>query len=618
MAVYYFRNTGDVNWGTATNWSLTDGGGATGAVPTATDDAIFTNNSGNCTVNASGRVCLTLNFSTYTNTITMTNQIAVSGNVTLGAGMGIAGAGRLVLLATATLTSNGKIWPNELATGGSSIITFTLADDWVVSGALNLTNSSTTGAAQKNTFNGFTLSFGGSLTVFTNGNRDVGGTTKFIMNGTGNWTNGTSSSVRNSLDINTTGTFTFASAQINYSTGTLTYIAGTVITTGNNFVMQTSATLDTSGMTLNQVTAATGTHTLISDLNTNVLSIGAATFNGANINLKGNISITNNTGSAGTSTLIFNGTGNQTWSGGSFLRMKTTIDKPSGTLFLTGTIQFNGNTLTYISGEVIQTGVLSISNAATTLDTNSLVFNTVNILNNIAVTLLSDLNIAGALGLNGIVTINGAGRKVNIGGSFSNSNTGATPQGGTADIVMVGTGIIASAGIPFSFNLEINTDGVVSISGTVRFRDDTFKLTKGTLSATSTGVLLLTANCTLLGMHKASLPTISVTAGITVTMNEFFSGTPTKSVNVSSATANSTYTIAFQDGFEKITKFVNVSDCTLLRPLQLLMLTNNSLVRCTGIRMNNQSPNGVAKNNPSVNQSMSYSANLLTSDPAIN
>jgi hypothetical protein len=281
-------------------------------------------------------------------------------------------------------------------------------------------------------------------------------------------------------------------------------------------------------------------------------------------------------------------------------------------------MNYRTGTLTYVSGTVITIGSLLFIIAATTLDTNSLVFNNVQTNNNIAITLLSDLNIGGALTTTGITTINGAGYKVNIGGSLVATNTGGTPQGGTADIVMVGTGTISSAGIPFSFNLEINTDGVVRISGTVRFRDDTFKLTKGTLSATSTGVLLLLANCTLLGMHKASLPTISVTAGITVTMNEFFSGTPTKSVNVSSATANSTYTIAFQDGFEKITKFVNVSDCTLLRPLQLLMLTNNSLVRCTGIRMNNQSPNGVAKNNPSVNQSMSYSANLLTSDPAIN
>jgi hypothetical protein len=612
MAVYYFRNTGDVNWGTATNWSLTDGGGATGAVPTATDDARFTANSGNCTTNASARVCLTLVCTGYTNTLTLTFNLSVGGSITLSNTMTIAGVSTLFIGTTGTITSNTCVIP-RLTIGTSAAITVTCADDINV-GNLNINGTSLTQTINSNSINvSGNLTLGISTQIVT-----VVGTTTINLVGTGTYSQAnTSGNLRNNLNINTAGTITF-NTNLAYQTGILTYISGTVVTTGFALNLTGNSSLDTSGMTWNQVTAATGTHTLISDLNTNALSIGAATFNGANINLKGNISITNNTGSAGTSTLIFNGTGNQTWSGGSFLRMKTTIDKPSGTLFLTGTIQFNGNTLTYISGEVIQTGVLSISSAATTLDTNSLVFNTVNILNNIAVTLLSDLNIAGALGLNGIVTINGAGRKVNIGGSFSNSNTGATPQGGTADIVMVGTGIIASAGIPFSFNLEINTDGVVSISGTVRFRDDTFKLTKGTLSATSTGVLLLTANCTLLGMHKASLPTISVTAGITVTMNEFFSGTPTKSVNVSSATANSTYTIAFQDGFEKITKFVNVSDCTLLRPLQLLMLTNNTLVRCTGIRMNNQSPNGVAKNMPSVNSQMAYSAGLLTSDPAIN
>ena len=57
MPTYFFRNTGDTNWGTATNWSLTDGGGATGQVPLATDIARFSNNSGNCTVNGSNRVC---------------------------------------------------------------------------------------------------------------------------------------------------------------------------------------------------------------------------------------------------------------------------------------------------------------------------------------------------------------------------------------------------------------------------------------------------------------------------------------------------------------------------------------------------------------------------------
>jgi hypothetical protein len=505
MATYYFRNTGDVNWGTATNWSLTDGGGATGAVPTATDNAIFTNNSGNCTVNASARVCLTLNFSTYTNTITMTNQISVSGNVTLGAGMGIAGAGRLVLLATATLTSNGKIWPNELATGGSSVITFTLADDWVVSGALNLTNSGTTGSTQKNTFNGFTLSFGGSLTVFTNGNRDVGGTTKFIMNGTGNWINGTGSSVRNNLDINTTGTFTFASAQINYSTGTLTYIAGTVITTGNNFVMETSATLDTSGMTFTNVTLSS-----------------------------------------------------------------------------------NSNPILTLSSDLYCSN-FTISGAASTTQT----------INN---------------------------NKVFIVGSLTNGRASATATNtGTTEFHMIGTGIqqfIQSVGQTSTFNctIVINKPSGTLIIGdnglNFRYGTRTIQYLQGTIDV-RTPMLLISA-CTLLNFNKVFISSIRIAVGVTVTMNEFFSGKATQNVNVSSATAGSTYTIAFQDGFEKIAKFVDVSDCVISRPLQLLMLTNNSLVRCTGVRMNNQSPNGVPKNMPSVQNGMTFPAFSLTSDPAIN
>ena len=60
MATYYFRNTGNTAWNTASNWSLTDGGGPTGVVPTATDDAYFTSNSGSCVVAGTVGVCTNL------------------------------------------------------------------------------------------------------------------------------------------------------------------------------------------------------------------------------------------------------------------------------------------------------------------------------------------------------------------------------------------------------------------------------------------------------------------------------------------------------------------------------------------------------------------------------
>jgi len=135
MATYYFRNTGSQSWGTAANWSLTSGGGATGAVPTVTDAAILDVYSGSCTMNVSG-VCSSINFSTYANTLTMTNGLAVSGNITLDSGMTITGAGALTINSTSTVTSNGKIWPNNVTTGNLAVITF--ADTLIIGGTLTL------------------------------------------------------------------------------------------------------------------------------------------------------------------------------------------------------------------------------------------------------------------------------------------------------------------------------------------------------------------------------------------------------------------------------------------------------------------------------------------------
>ncbi len=126
MANRYFLNIG-ANWGDTANWSDTSGGTGGFSVPTNADDVFFDANSGNCTVNASNRVCKTLNFTGYTNTITMTFGITVSGSVTLVAAMTIAGASGLTINATGTFTSNGKTWPNALTFSATN--TLTLADD---------------------------------------------------------------------------------------------------------------------------------------------------------------------------------------------------------------------------------------------------------------------------------------------------------------------------------------------------------------------------------------------------------------------------------------------------------------------------------------------------------
>jgi len=78
---------------------------------------------------------------------------------------------------------------------------------------------------------------------------------------------------------------------------------------------------------------------------------------------------------------------------------------------------------------------------------------------------------------------------------------------------------------------------------------------------------------------------------------------------------NSNYTITFQNGFEKIAKFVDISNCTLSKPLQLLVITNSKRnSKNIGIRYINQSPNGIAKGEPSVNLT-TFGAGGLLPDP---
>ena len=74
-----------------------------GVVPTSADAVVATATSGQLTVNVSS-AALSINFTNYVNTLTMNNNLTVSGSVTLVAAMNISGTGVLYVIATATLT----------------------------------------------------------------------------------------------------------------------------------------------------------------------------------------------------------------------------------------------------------------------------------------------------------------------------------------------------------------------------------------------------------------------------------------------------------------------------------------------------------------------------------
>lgn len=249
MASYFFRNTGNSNWGTASNWSLTDGGGATGAVPTAADDAFFSNNSGPCVTNTTNRVCKTIDFTKgtgYTNTFTMTNILTVSGNVTLNAAMTIAGTAVLVINAAATITSNGKTWPTGIQLNAA--VTITLSGNLTVTG---LTNWNVV-----NTVNGNTWFMNGGFTC----GAAVNGTTTIQIQG-GTWTGGT---ISNNININ--GNITMSTTSVTYNTGTLQYLSGTVTFTTHTLVVGANATLTTNGINWYNIQISAGAWSLGSAL----------------------------------------------------------------------------------------------------------------------------------------------------------------------------------------------------------------------------------------------------------------------------------------------------------------------------------------------------------------
>lgn len=97
MASYYFRNTGSKAWNVGTNWSLTDGGGATGSIPTTTDNAYFSDLSGDCDLNV---LSFTLNLD-----FTKGNGYNKSFTVLSGADMRIQPGGSITLSSNMTLTS---------------------------------------------------------------------------------------------------------------------------------------------------------------------------------------------------------------------------------------------------------------------------------------------------------------------------------------------------------------------------------------------------------------------------------------------------------------------------------------------------------------------------------
>jgi hypothetical protein len=290
-----------------------------------------------------------------------------------------------------------------------------------------------------------------------------------------------------------------------------------------------------------------------------------------------------------------------------------------GDCTVSGNVAFNNNTMTWVSGAITTAGSrLYIQAARTTLNTSGMTWNQVRFSGvGITHTLTSDLNVNTLLLGNSTnqTTINGSTINVTNGITVLGISGGLTK--GTTNIKITG-GFITSSGMTLRSPLEIAGDVTIVSGNTLRYNTGTLTYTSGKVTTTGSTLLIELAT-TLINMDKIAWNIVNVTAGVTLTMNKFFSGSPKQKTTMQSVTSGTAYTITFQDTFEKTAKFVKVSDCSLTRKGQLLMLTPNSdKGGNSGIRYINQSPNGIAKNSPSVVDPITYPSFGLVADPCFN
>ena len=515
MATLYFRSTG-TNWGTAGDWSTTPSPAYVGgAVPTTADDVIFEAASANCIVNASNRVCKTINFTNYTNTITMSFNITVSGAITFGASMLVhaSGLGAMICTTTSTITTNGFVWPNAFNFGVSGISqTYTLADNMSVNGLVTCV-----GTTALTINSAFTLTCNGGLVCTTT----TSGTATIELKG-GNWSGG----CNNTLNLNSTGTITL-NGNISRGSGTLTWVAGTINNSGSHSLSYGGGSINVGNNIIwNNITIGYGPLTLVNDLYCvgNLVTSNGCVLNGPafKIYCTGiNTTLMTTLSCTGTATVVLNGAGgNGNWLGGSnYWGISTIINCGANTLTIaTGRIFGFNLVFTYTSGIVVCSGSANLNGG--TYSTTGMSFNNVSFgttgVSTVAVTLGNNMDIAGNLTVTStaILTINN--NQINLSGSFINNMTNIS-SGGTTIINMVGTGNIQTTGTglgvwtnPITINSPSGTitwsgtnnynGNLIYTAGTIVSTGSVLNRTSGTMTINNSGFNLGTLN--LLGFTQ--------------------------------------------------------------------------------------------------------------------
>jgi hypothetical protein len=246
------------NWSATsnTNWSATSGGSNNATVPGASDDATLNGlgaaGNGASVVSANITV-LSLTFAAgYTNTVTINTAVVltIAGSFTdvTNHSWTVSGTGSMTISAASTITSGGKTFPGPVSFSGSN--TKTLVGNWTISGTLTAATSTTT----INKTASEVLSCAGLTVTGT-----VAGSISITLTG-GTWGGSGSNNIAGT--INFAGTSTFSATGSYIGGGTISYTSGTITTTASTLTLGASCTLNTNGMSWNNITLSNTTLTI--------------------------------------------------------------------------------------------------------------------------------------------------------------------------------------------------------------------------------------------------------------------------------------------------------------------------------------------------------------------
>jgi autotransporter family porin len=338
----------------------------------------------------------------------------------------------------------------------------------------------------------------------------------------------------NYVGIITISTSFTINGDINLGTGGYTVAGGNTLYAGATGTITSNGTTWTGNFGFS---GASQTYTLADDLTIvgtlTLIGTGIYTCNGFNIYCNSTLQVLNTGTFAGTTNIIFNGTGAWSHIAAGIIAKNITINT-AGTLTI-NTARFTTGTLTYTSGTVITTGGALVLYASCTLNTVGINWNQVLIVSSGTIANNSTLTINGTFTIGGgtvSTTINGSDVIINNNLSYTSISDGGV---GTALFRFNGTGVWTSAGY-LRNNVLIDTVGTLTFSGNVYYFSGTLTYVTGTIITTGSTLNLGTGSIlNTIGINWNTVLFTGTGATLTLTTdlycNQFNMGANAKIIN---------------------------------------------------------------------------------------